>query len=168
MHLQLPSFFNRMSDREQLSLILMSLFLVLTLFYLMLWEPLFQERERLIAKVESDLHEYHWMQGAVAVWKQYEMVSRKERKGKLPKGKSLLGVVDASAKRFKLKDSLRRIEPDGKHGVKLSFEEGAFDSLIKWLGVMEQRYGVEVSRMNITRQEGPGVVNARISLQVAG
>jgi len=133
--------------------------------YSFFWAPLVEESEQLFGKVEKDRQELFWMRGAVEQWQQQSRKTTGGGQAALPKGKSLLGVVDSTVKRFRLKEMLRRIEPDGKDGVKLSYESVSFDSLIKWLGMMERKYGVVVMRMSLSAQDRLGDVNARISLR---
>ena len=166
MQAELQVVFSRLNDREQFSVILSLVFVLVVVVYLLFWKPIFQELDDYRYKVDSSYDEFIWMSGAASVWEQYKKKQQTVRKAGLPKGKSLLGVVDSSAKRYKLKNTLRRIEPDGNDGVKLTFEEGSFDVLIKWLGMMEKKYGVVIARINVSRQEKPGVVNARVFLQV--
>jgi type II secretory pathway component PulM len=165
MDFQPPEVIARLSERERNSLLFGGVVLFFFMTYSFLLEPLFVENELLLGKLEKDRQELSWMRGSVERWQQQSKKKNRGGDASLPKGKSLLGVVDNTVKRFRLKETLRRIEPDGKNGVKLSYEGVSFDSLIKWLGMMERKYGVVVVRMNLSARYQLGDVNARVSLQ---
>ena len=102
-----------------------------------------------------------WMQQAAAQIKGLQRNSAGGARGL--GGRSLLSVVDQSARNGGLGDSIKRIEPDGSKGVKMWLEGVAFDPMILWLGELTRTYQIETSLITI-EPRGGGRVNARLTL----
>jgi general secretion pathway protein M len=90
------------------------------------------------------------------------MQSRGDRQGR-----SLLALADATARSAGLEGALRRVEPVGTSGVRVSFEFASFDVLIAWIEQLTREYGVEATDFSADRADGVGLVNARVTLQDA-
>jgi general secretion pathway protein M len=82
-------------------------------------------------------------------------------------GRSLLAVVDQSARSGGLGDAIKRIEPEGSKGAKVWLEGVAFDPMILWLGKLTKTYGIGTGVITIEPQGG-GRVNARLTLLEPG
>jgi general secretion pathway protein M len=78
-------------------------------------------------------------------------------------GRSLLAVVDQSARSGGLGTAIKRLEPDGSKAVKLWLEGVAFDSMILWLGQLGKSYQIEPTIITL-EPVGAGRVNARLTL----
>ena len=163
-YLQLKEVVEKLSDQERIMLIVTLVVTLFFLLYTLLWLPLSEEREKLSLKIVKDIENVFWMHSAVEQYKQSSSKKKVKQQAAIPKNKSLLSVVDDTVKGFKLKNSLKRIEPNGKSGVKLFYENGIFDSLVKWLGMMKSKYNVEVMQLNLSRVNSTGVINAHIIL----
>ena len=59
---------------------------------------------------------------------------------------------------------IRRIEPEGSRTA-IEMEEADFSVLISWLSVLEEDYGLKVAAIELDRRPVPGVVSARISVE---
>ena len=78
-------------------------------------------------------------------------------------GRSLLAVVDQSARSGGLGNAIKRIEPDGSKGVKVWLEGAPFDPMILWLGKLAKSFRIEPSMITL-EPIGDGRVNARLTL----
>ena len=76
---------------------------------------------------------------------------------------SLLTVVDQGA-RTTLGKQPTRIQPEGDKVVKVWVEEVPFDSLLRWMQELEQRYGIRTQTAEIEKQATPGMVSAQLTL----
>jgi general secretion pathway protein M len=83
-------------------------------------------------------------------------------------GKSLLAVVDQTAKQSGLGNAIKRVEPDKENSVRVWFEQVAFDDMVRWLSNLAQTYAVQVDTVSVDRQDQPGLVNARLVLKGSG
>ena len=150
--------------RERLILMLGGALSVATLLYLLAWEPLAQESTNLANRVKAQSKTLVWMQQASQQIKQLRTQS--PNLARRADQRSLLSIVDSSAKRAKIRKPMQRIEPEGKSGVKLWIENVDFDALIRWLGGVERQSGLIVRRATISRNEAtPGKVDSRLSLE---
>ncbi len=135
---------------------------LLLLLYMMVWDPIVSSYRDLKDDVSEQAQTLAWMQQTAA---QIKALQRSGGGGGTQGlgGRSLLSVVDQSARNGGLGDSIKRIEPDGSKGVKVWLEGVAFDPMILWLGKLTRTYQVETSLITIEPQGG-GRVNARLTL----
>ena len=76
---------------------------------------------------------------------------------------SILAVVDQGA-RMTLGKQPTRIQPEGDKEVKVWVEDVPFDSLLRWMQELEQRYGIRAQSAEIEKHATPGLVSAQLSL----
>lgn len=134
----------------------------LMLGWAFVWHPLAQRRVTLgedeaarrlaLAYVERGAAEVERLRAA-------GMRSRGDRAGR-----SLLALVDATAREAGLGDGLQRVEPMGARSVRLNLSGVRFDALASWLEELAQGYGVEAESLSAERAEGIGRVNASLTL----
>ena len=81
-------------------------------------------------------------------------------------GGSPVVIVDTTLRRLELSAASTRPVPNG---VRVDFESVAFDQLAIWIGEMSTTYGMEVQsgNLSITRDGGPGRINATLTLERA-
>lgn len=135
--------------------------LLLLLLYVMIWEPLASGYHSLRDSVAQQKQNLVWMQQAAVQIKALQRSGGSAARGL--GGRSLLAVVDQSARSGGLGPAIKRIEPDGSKGVKIWLEGVAFDPMILWLGKLTKSYQIETSIITIEPQ-GEGRVNARLTL----
>ncbi len=157
----MKAWFAGLQPRERLLVSAGAAVLVLLLLYLMIWEPIANSYRNLQEDVAQQTQTLAWMQQAAAQIKGLQGTDAGGARGL--GGRSLLSVVDQSARTGGLGDSIKRIEPDGSKGVKMWLEGVAFDPMILWLGGLTRSYRIETSLITIEPQGG-GRVNARLTL----
>ena len=134
--------------------------LLLLLLYLMIWEPIADSYTDLRDGVQQQQETLAWMQQAAA---QIRALQGSGGSARGLGGRSLLAVVDQSARSGGLGNAINRIEPDGSKGVKVWLEGVAFDPMILWLGKMVKSFQIEPSIITL-EPVGGGRVNARLTL----
>ena len=157
----MKKWFAGLEPRERLLVSGGAVVLVLLLLYVVIWEPIASGYRNLQEDVAEQKQTLAWMQQAASQIKTLQRSSTGEVRGL--GGRSLLAVVDQSARSAGLGDSIKRIEPDGSKGVKVWLEGVAFDPMILWLGKLTRTYQIETSLITIEPQ-GAGRVNARLTL----
>mgnify|MGYP003702101065 FL=1 len=135
--------------------------LLVLLLYTMIWEPIAGSYRALQDGVAEQKQTLVWMQQAAAELQLLQRSGSGTARGL--GGRSLLSVVDQSARSGGLGTAIKRIEPDGGKGVKVWLEGVAFDPMILWLGKITRTYQIETSIITIEPQGG-GRVNARLTL----
>jgi general secretion pathway protein M len=157
----MKEWFAGLEPRERLLVSGGAVVLVLLLLYVVIWEPIASGYRNLQEDVAEQKQTLAWMQQAATQIKTLQRSSTGDVRGLA--GRSLLAVVDKSARSGGLGDSIKRIEPDGSKGVKVWLEGVAFDPMILWLGKLTRTYQIETSLITIEPQGG-GRVNARLTL----
>jgi len=157
----MKEWFAGLEPRERLLVSGGAVVLVLLLLYVIIWEPIASGYSNLQEDVAEQKQTLAWMQQAATQIKTLQRSSTGDVRGL--GGRSLLAVVDKSARSGGLGDSIKRIEPDGSKGVKVWLEGVAFDPMILWLGKLTRTYQIETSLITIEPQGG-GRVNARLTL----
>lgn len=80
---------------------------------------------------------------------------------------SLVVLVDRTAREAGLGGALRDQSPDGEAGLRLRLEAATFDTVIEWLGRLQQSHGVTIEAANFDTTGNPGLVNANLTLSHA-
>jgi general secretion pathway protein M len=76
-------------------------------------------------------------------------------------GQSLLSAVNGSARGMGL--NLQRFEPEGEQRVRVTLENAVFTDVMRWVVLLETRYGLVVEHFNADSRQ-PGVVNIRMTV----
>jgi general secretion pathway protein M len=138
-----------------------AILLLLLLLYSMIWEPIASGYRELGDSVQQQQETLAWMQQAALQIKALQGNGSGSAGGL--GGRSLLAVVDQSARSGGLGNAIKRIEPDGSKGVKVWLEGAAFDPMILWLGKLMKSFRIEPSMITL-EPIGGGRVNARLTL----
>ncbi len=154
------------TQREQLALVVGAGLLLLFLLYLLAWQPFVASVEQKQLLIKSQQTTLNWMQQNLSEIQRIR--SQSHSNGTVPSNEALLTLVDRTAKESQLRQQIQRIKPQGDDTVQLWVEQAAFDTLLKWLGSLGQKYGIQIESLNIDRQDSPGIINARLVLQRSG
>ena len=76
-------------------------------------------------------------------------------------------IVDATLRARGLDRSLQRSQPTTSSGIRVEFENVAFDDLVQWLDDLSAQYAMEVASgsFSTSTQAGPGRINATLTLE---
>lgn len=151
-----------LGTRERFIAIAGTLVLVPFLLWLLLWRPLVGGVNRLEQEVATQRESVLWMQNAAAELQRLRGSGGQADAGL--GGRSLLAVVDQSARSAGLGNGLKRIEPDSADSVRVRLEGVAFDALVQWLDQLSRQHGILATLVSIEREAGPGQVNVRLTL----
>lgn len=154
-----------LGTRERLILAAGALVVVPLLLWALLWRPLVGGVARLEQDVSVQREQLRWMQNAAAEIGQLRG-SGAQAAGGLG-GRSLLAVVDQSARGAGLGNGLKRIEPESTDAVRVRLEGVPFDAVVQWLDELSRQFGVLASLVSIEREAAPGQVNVRLTLHAA-
>lgn len=81
--------------------------------------------------------------------------------------RSLIVIVDASAREAGLGSSLTRSDPSPQGGLSVHFEKASFDALVGWIARLSQQNRISVESANIDDAGAPGLVNAALVLRAS-
>jgi general secretion pathway protein M len=151
------------SQRDRRIVRIGAIFASIALLYLLLWQPLHQQRDKYRQQITDQRQLLQWMHQrsaeARALMKQPGGQSGQPRQ---PIIGSLLSLVDKQARKAGLGKGLKRVEPAGADQVRLWFDAVEFSRLVAWLGSLESEYGTRIESAVIDRTEAVGQVNARL------
>lgn len=135
--------------------------LAVALLYLVVVMPFQVSGKKMTARVQQKSADLAWMQASAP--QAMAAAGATQQSG----GESLVVLVARTAREAGLGESLRDQSPDGDAGLRLRIEAASFDTLVTWLGSLQQQYGVTIESANIDAA-APGLVNATLSLKQGG
>ncbi len=154
----------QLSLREKRLVIIAAIVVVVTLMYFMIWEPLRDGIETSRVRVNAQTNTLQQIRAQAAEAKQLRAI---KNRGGTRGGGSLLVIIERTAQQKNLKSNLQKVQPEGQDGVRVWVENAAFDQLIDWLALLENKNTIYVSEIIIERRQEPGRINSRILLRVA-
>lgn len=153
--------YQELQPRERLIVAVGGVVVLLTLIYLILWEPFANARSRQMAELAD--------QRALA--ERLETIAATVQKARASgvgaiqgREQSLLTLIDQQGKAPELGKPPSRMQPEGDDEVKVWFEDVPFDALVRWMAQLETRNGVQVTGAELERRAGAGLVNARLTV----
>lgn len=152
--------YNSLPQRERIIVIAASIFIVITLFYLIVWEPIFQGLEKQQQQYKSQQSIVSWMQEASA---EVKILKRSGARTITSNNQPVSLIIEQSAKISGLQNSLGKLESSGKEGARVTLDAASFNQMLVWLNNLEKQHGVTVTSASIERNEKSGTVNARLS-----
>jgi type II secretory pathway component PulM len=80
---------------------------------------------------------------------------------------SLVVIIDNTLRERALYNSLKRSQPTATNGIRVEFENVAFDDLVLWLGDVSTRYGLQVESgsFSAASRDNDGRVNSTVTLE---
>ena len=81
--------------------------------------------------------------------------------------RSLIVVIDSSARESGLGSALNSSEPSGPGSLRVRLDRAPFDTLVNWLARLSQQNGIRVESATIDAAGPPGLVNAGLVLRTA-
>jgi general secretion pathway protein M len=105
------------------------------------------------------------MQQAAQEIKRLEGTSSTPNATRVSDGRSLLTLVDQTARTAGLGTTVKRVEPQGEDKLRVQMEQVSFDKMILWLSALKQEHGIAAINVIVDRQTDSDQVNARLVLQ---
>lgn len=158
----MKDWFMKLEDRERTLLVSGAVALLAFLLYLGVWQPLATGVAELTVSVGEQRATMQWMLSAAGEVRARQAGGNSARPGLA--GRSLLAVVDQSARGAGLGPVLKRVEPEGSDAVRVWLEKAPFDKLITWIAGLSEKRGVAVRAITVERQNENGWVNSRVTL----
>lgn len=147
-------------QRDRMLVNATSVFIVITLFYLLIWEPVYQGLEQQRQLHESQQNIVSWMREAAV---EVKALKRSGAKTVTSSNQPVSLLVEKSAEISGLKNNLGKLESSGKQGARVKLDTASFNQMLIWLNTLEKQHGITITSANIERAEKPGTVNARLS-----
>ena len=157
--------FDNLDAREQLFVGMGGLIVIVVLLWGVVWLPLDKGHRAVRASVND------WQQSLAELRAlgASQPVSRTNGSNRpAASNESPVVIVDRTLGEHSLNNTVKRQQPT-PNGVRVEFENVAFDQLVVWLGDLNGRYGLEVQAGNLSlaSRAGPGRINASLTLERA-
>ncbi|NOY61986.1 MAG: type II secretion system protein M [Gammaproteobacteria bacterium] len=165
--MKIPAALAQLKPREQAMLLGGGAALIIMMIYFLAWQPFKNSTDRLRQTTADQQTLLQWMQKSALEAKSLQGSAPTRRKNS--SGKSLLTLIDQTAKSGKLGSALKRVEPSGSDKVRIRLQEASFDDMVRWLTRIKRDYGITVISTSIdSNADGSGGrVNVRLTLQGA-
>ena len=156
--------YETLEAREQVFVLIGAVFVAIALIYFLLWAPLDKSHKQAAASVsdwEHSLAELQPLRSAVA--SDRSGTSRFTSSSQ----QAPIIIVDQTLRSRGLEQYRRRSQPTGNNGIRVEFENVAFDELVLWLGELGAQHNLHVQAGSMSQQSqaGPGRINASLTLE---
>ena len=160
---QLKQWFYSLALKEQRMVLGTAAVIMLTLFYLIVWEPIHLGLDTERQKQQSQQEILLWMQDAAAEVKALQATGGGNTIR--DKNKPTTLVIEQTVNIAGLKASLGKLESSGKNGARVTLNEASFNQVLVWLNTLATHNGIHVVSANFERTGQPGKTNARLTFE---
>jgi general secretion pathway protein M len=156
---QFDAWFKTLQPRERLLVSSAAIVLIGAVLFLGVFAPLGKAVASRQTRVDTKKLDLVWMRGAA---NSVRMAAAQT--GGNVSGESLVVLINRTAQPAGLASALVNQSPAGDNSIRVRLERGSFDSIVTWLGSLQQQYSVRVDNASIDRADKPGIVNASLVL----
>ena len=162
----MKDWFDSLESRERLFVSLGALIVAVALIYGFVWAPLDRNHTSMAESVDDwqrSLAELAPLKGMAQAGGQTNGANSKASQ------QAPIIVVDETLRSRGLEQFRRRSQPTSSNGIRVEFENVAFDELVLWLGDLSDQYSMHVQAGSLSKgsQSGPGRINATLTLERA-
>ena len=160
----MKDWFESLDLREQYFVAAGAAVVIIAMLYLIIWAPLDRSHAQLREDVEM------WQSSLTELRPLQQSVGSNNSSGTttvVNTSQTPIIIVDQTLRSRGLDRYRRRSQPTTSNGIRVEFEDVAFDELVLWLGDLSQQYAmdVQVGSFSIGGQANPGRVNATLTLE---
>jgi len=154
--------YESLQARERLFVVTAAVFLAFAVLYLGIWMPLDRGQKTLSLSVET------W-KTALAELRPLRIQLQGPASGQTQgagRNQSLVVIIDNTLRERGLYSALQRSQPTTGNGIRVEFENVAFDDLVLWLGDLSTQYGLQVQSGSFSNpRDSEGRVNSTVTLE---
>jgi general secretion pathway protein M len=160
----MKDWFNNLDEREKTFVSVGAVLVVVSILYAFIWLPIDKGHKSLamsVATWEKSLAELRPLQGAQPA----EGAATQNQQANSQQ--TPVVIVDQTLRARGLDRSLKRSQPTTSNGIRVEFENVAFDDLVLWLGDLSRQYAMDVASgsFSATSQSDVGRINATLTLE---
>jgi len=153
-----------LQDREKKMLGFGVIALVVMGGYLFLVEPFIEQQDLLTTRVVAQKNLKTHLEGVAQEAKSLRANASGEKKLSGSGKETLLAVVSKTSRQNGIKDAMKRITPEGSDKARIWLEGASFDQMISWVMAINKSYGIKVENINVSAEDEPGQVRAKLTL----
>ncbi len=157
--------FESLQARERVFVVAAAVAIVFAVYWFALWQPLARSEANLSARIDNwqtSLQEMRPLRGRLQAGANPAAAAGGQNQ-------SLVVIVDNTLRSRDLYSALQRSQPTNNNGIRVEFDNVAFDDLVLWLGDLDSSYGLNVQTASFSQSSSnnPGRINASLTLERA-
>ena len=156
--LQIRQRIQELERKEKLAILALSVFLALLTFFLVIWFPIYEYKEKQRDSYERSLDLLLYLQST-----EEEARSVKVDGSKRMSGQTLLTKVTRTAKTAGIQPS--RLQPEGDDSVSIWFDSVSYRELMLFLERLESREAIYIIQFSIDKGNQPGKISSRVTVR---
>lgn len=158
----MKAWFTGLSQRDQMSLLVLGLALVLYALYMFVWAPLDRMRDDLALQNTAIAESRVRVDAMVS-----QLLELRTSGAAAPGAKrNLTSVINESTTRLQL--PVIRLQPNSRGEIQVRVENATFDAVLQWLYEMEYKEDLLVREVSLTQSGSVGRVNITVRIAEAG
>ncbi len=156
--LQIRQRIQELEKKEKLAILALSVFLALLMFFLVIWLPIYEYREKQRDSYQRSLDLLLYLQST-----EEEARSVKVEGSKRMSGQTLLTKVTRTAKTAGIQPS--RLQPEGNDSVSIWFDSVSYRELMLFLERLESREAIYIIQLSIDKGDQSGKISSRVTVR---
>ena len=163
----MKDWYESLQAREQTVVLVGAIVVVIALLFSFVWVPIDRSHARVANSVNT------WERSLAELRPLRSLATSGELNAKsaaVSSGQQApIIIVDQTLRSRGLEQYRRRSQPTTANGIRVEFENVAFDELILWLGDLSDQHAmhVQAGSLSAISQAGPGRINASLTLERA-
>ncbi|MDX1404039.1 MAG: type II secretion system protein M [Woeseiaceae bacterium] len=153
--------FEALEEREKIFVLAAAVVIAVTVFWFGIWKPLDDGQTAAARRVET------WRVSLRELQPLKNQLQGASSGQPVQADQPLVVIVDSSLRQRGLAGSHQRSQPTPTGGIRVEFENAAFDDLMLWLGDLNRQYGliVQSGSFSLASGDAPGRVNSTLTLE---
>ena len=156
--LQIRQRIQELERKEKLAILALSVFLALLTFFLVIWFPIYEYKEKRRDSYERSLDLLLYLQST-----EEEARSVKVDGSKRMSGQTLLTKVTRTAKTAGIQPS--RLQPEGNDSVSIWFDSVSYRELMLFLERLQSREAIYIIQLSIDKGNQSGKISSRVTVR---
>ena len=159
------NWYENLEAREQIIVLVGAVVVMVALIYSLVWVPVDKRHTQVANSVtnwERSLVELRPLRSLAASSSVRDGAASVSSSQQAP-----IIIVDQTLRSRGLEQYRRRSQPTTANGIRVEFENIAFDELVLWLGDLSQQHAMQVQAgsLSLAPQAGTGRINASLTLE---
>ena len=156
--LQIRQRIQELERKEKLAILALSVFLALLTFFLVIWFPIYEYKEKQRDSYERSLDLLLYLQST-----EEEARSVKVDGSKRMSGQTLLTKVTRTAKTAGIQPS--RLQPEGNDSVSIWFDSVSYRELMLFFERLQSREAIYIIQLSIDKGNQSGKISSRVTVR---
>ena len=157
--------YDSLEAREQILVLVGAIVVIVALLFSLVWVPIDKGHARVASSVNTWERSLAELRPLVPLAASGEINANSVAVSSSQQAPII--IVDQTLRSRGLEQYRRRSQPTTANGIRVEFENVAFDELILWLGDLSDQHAmhVQAGSLSAISQAGPGRINASLTLE---